>query len=140
MKHSQPKYILLTVGILTLLAACKHNSEPKGLMDTATLANFLTEAHIIEGYSEAIVPNKQDSIRINAAYDSLYAKYNITPADYDSSMVYYSHHPDLLEAVYERVTKNLKKIRDSYPSTNKENIKQSLLPDSIGNDSIKGKL
>lgn len=89
---------------------------PPGVIDTATLTAFLTEAHLIEGYADARRVEDPDSTEliVQAAYDSLYNKYGITPTDYDSSLRYYLLHPQLMEDIYRRVSDNINKLRDNF--------------------------
>ena len=103
--------ITLGAGLILFLASCNRREQiPDNIMDTATMAAFLTEAHLIESYSYIFVENHYDSLKfqIDATYDSLFAKYNVTPAIYDTSLNYYSDHPQLLNDIYKRVAENLK--------------------------------
>ena len=86
-------------------------------MDTVTLRQFLREAHLIDSYNEVVVGRKGDSLgfQVDAAYDSLLAKYHVTSADYDSTLAYYAvHHKEFME-VYRRVSDDLKRTADSLP-------------------------
>ena len=103
--------ILFLLSVVALLfTGCAGQERPDGVMDTATLAEFITEAHLIESYAHVVVSDSRapDDNQIEAAYDSLYARLGITPADYDSTMDYYSHHPRILEDVYTRVLDRLR--------------------------------
>lgn len=108
--------IAIIVCATTALVSCKHETQPKNLVDTATMVAFLTEAHIIESYGEVTIPSKKDSAILvqKGAIDSLLDKYNMTVADYDSSLNYYMEHPKQMENIYRRVTENLKAMKSSY--------------------------
>ena len=115
MKNNTIKHTLLTFCLLLALSGCRNEVVPEGVVDTATLAQFLTEAHIIDSYDYIVVAENRDSMQpdVNAAYDSLYAKYGITQADYDTTIDYYLRHPKMLEDVYARVVINLKRYTDT---------------------------
>jgi hypothetical protein len=117
MKQSHLTRILLVFCLLTVFGSCRQETLPPGVIDTATMTDFLTEAHLIEGYADARRVEDPDStdIIVHAAYDSLYNKYNITPADYDSSLRYYLLHPQLMEDIYRRVSENINKINEELP-------------------------
>ncbi|MBR4175874.1 MAG: DUF4296 domain-containing protein [Bacteroidales bacterium] len=87
------------------------------MIDTATFASFLTEAHLINSYDYVVVAASRDSLgyQTGAAYDSLLAKYNITQADYDTTLAYYMNHPKTLEEIYRRVTENLRDKLENIP-------------------------
>ena len=105
--------VLLTI-VMLIFSACRHERVPDNVIDTATLRAFLVEAHLIEGYQERTNRDNRDTINANiaAAYSTLYDKYGITAADYDSSIVYYMRTPRILEEVYARVVSDLKGLRD----------------------------
>ena len=111
---SQRHTLIFSVAALLMLlfSGCHHNARPDNVVDTATLADFLVEAQIIESYANTVVNEHRDSLayQIAAAYDSLYARLGITSADYDSSMSYYSHYPLVLEQVYSRVAERLRRL------------------------------
>lgn len=98
---------ILTVGLA--LSACHRNDTPEGVMDTATMADFMTDALLLDGYGRLVVSQHPDSLsyQLDEAYNALYTQYHITPAIYDSSMAYYVRHPQLYEAVMERVKMRL---------------------------------
>ena len=85
------------------------------VMDTATLKDFLVEAYLVEGFAYAVDESKQDSaaLMVAAAYDSLYSKYGTTADAVDSTLDYYTRHPQQLEEVYSRVTSRLRDLNDS---------------------------
>ena len=115
MKTKSFKSILLVTCLLTAFTSCRHETLPEGIMDTATMAQFLTEAHLIESYDYVVVATNRDSLgwQTAAAYDSLFNKYNITQAQYDSSIAYYMSHPATFEAIYTRVVDKVKAYADS---------------------------
>ena len=87
----------------------------EGIIDTATLAAFTSEATLLEAYTEELSSQYPDSAEYysKAGYDSLYSKYGITPEDYDSSIRYYFiNEPKNLQEVYGRVTERLRKFKD----------------------------
>jgi hypothetical protein len=126
MKNNITKHTLLTVCLLLAFSGCRDKAVPNGVVDTATLARFLTEAHIIDSYDYTVASKNRDSLQhdVNAAYDSLYSKYGITKADYDTTIDYYLQHPKMLEDVYARVVINLKEYTN-------EKMHERYIADSI---------
>ncbi len=107
-------YIFLAICILFTTVNCKKNTLPSNIMDTATMAAFLSEAYLVESYDNVVVQQHRDSLsyQTNAAYDSLLAKYGITQAVYDSSLSYYLHHPKTLVEICTRVEQQTKAMMD----------------------------
>ncbi len=109
--------IALLLCTLAAFTGCRNRTIPENVIDTATFASFLTEAHLINSYDYVVVAASRDSLgyQTGAAYDSLLAKYNITQADYDTTLAYYMNHPKTLEEIYRRVTENLRDKLENMP-------------------------
>ena len=118
MKTTSSSIISLAICILALISSCKQEQLPEGVMDTATLTAFLTEAHLIEGYVEAtrLENAAQSSLDVNAAYDSLFRKYHITVENYEQSLDYYIVRPQLMQDIYNRVMQRTGAIKEQYPN------------------------
>ena len=117
MKRNNILVIALLLCILATFTGCRNETIPENVIDTATFASFLTEAHLINSYDYIVVAAGRDSLgyRTGAAYDSLLAKYNLTQADYDTTLAYYMNHPKTLEDIYRRVTENLRDKLENMP-------------------------
>jgi len=86
--------------VLLLFSACK-NSRPSGVLSEGKMANLLYDYHV----ALALGQSNSDSVDINTRLytDAVLRKYDLTQADFDRSMEYYSRHSDALLAVYRRV-------------------------------------
>ena len=129
MKTKRLRGIILAMMISITIGGCKHEQEPQGIMDTATLADFLVEAQLIDSYRNIMSSYNRDSIDsiADAAFASLYAKYNITEAVYDSSISYYMNKKGVLESVYKRV---IVKLQEQSENVQSDGYEQTI--DSIG--------
>jgi len=75
--------------------------------------DVLVDIHLADGMA-------MDNMRYNEAYvldsaslyESVFNKYNITRAQFDSTMQYYSAHPDDFQQVYNKLTARLKRMED----------------------------
>lgn len=107
---------LIALTFCTLPVACgkKAPEIPASVMDTASFAGFLTEAHLVESCHYVLVMRTHDSSAFDLpeAYGALYEKYHISAEVYDSTLAWYVEHPELLETVYERVAQRLKVLSD----------------------------
>ena len=120
------RHIALFLSLAAACVACRNDALPDNVVDTATLAQFLTEAHLVDSYYNT--SDNRDTARplVDAAYDSLYAKYGIGKEQYDSTIAYYLHTPQVLEEVYSRVLRNLNDYTD-------RKLKDRWIADSIAN-------
>ena len=123
-------WLLLAMLVSFSLCGCKHEQVPEGIMDTATLADFIVEAQLIDSYRNIMSAYNRDSIDsiADAAFASLYAKFNITPAVYDSTISYYMCQKGVLEEVYNRVIADLQNQSSMLPDAAPT---QFSVPDSV---------
>ena len=91
---------LFLLLVLLLFSACK-NSRPSGVLSEGKMADVLYDYHV----ALALGQSSPDSADINTRLytDAVLRKYDLTQADFDRSMEYYSRHSDALLAVYRRV-------------------------------------
>ena len=91
------------------LTACQVK-RPDTVIPDAKMENVLYDFHIAKAMGEEIPYN--ESYKRVLYIESVYKKYGITQADFDTSMVWYARHPDALTKVYEKVNQRLKAERD----------------------------
>ena len=100
----------VTLCLMALFSSCHNEQIPENVIDSATMADFLVEAHLIDSYDYVLVSRGRETTDtvVSAAYDSLFLKYDISLADYDTSIAYYTRHPQMLEDIYSRVASRLR--------------------------------
>lgn len=103
--NSFSRTFILLSGIMLLLAAC--NSRPDGVMSKSEMVDFLTDLHKLDGaLATNGIGSSQDRENIYY-YNSLLKKHEITKANFDSSLVWYSRNPKNFEKIYAQVVENL---------------------------------
>ena len=103
MKKTLYPLILLTA---LLAASCNHEEGiPSWVMDEETMTSFLKEAYLLEGFYAVETQYQYDTLNAEmaAAYDSLLARHHLTRQDFDTSIAWYSYHPDRYEAIHDEV-------------------------------------
>lgn len=91
------------------LAACQVK-RPDTVLTDAEMENVLYDYHIAKAMGEDIPYN--DSYKKVLYIESVFKKYGITEAQFDSSMVWFARNPEALTKVYGKVTQRLKAERD----------------------------
>lgn len=71
------------------------------------MTQMLIDVHLIEG-SRSGLRVLGDSVSVDVYYKSLFDKYDVTQAQYDSSFRYYSHYPAQMMDIYDVVIDSLK--------------------------------
>lgn len=108
------KYNRLFFSVLIFLAACNGGKTPEGIIKKEQMINLLTEVHIVDGsmYNVMQLPDSLYKHGTNT-YLALFKKYHTDSAQFRKSFKYYSTNPEILRAIYEQITKNLKFKTDS---------------------------
>lgn len=98
-------------GVLLLaLASCANRSvrKPEVFLDEPQMVDVLTDAYLIEAQLNQMKLDGQEVAGLQAAYyDQLFEHYGLTDSIFEQNMVYYTHHPDILERVMDSVTNRL---------------------------------
>jgi hypothetical protein len=97
--------LIFLTGIIFILSAC--GSRPNGVLNESKMANVLTEMH----KTDATMTEKGLSYgryyEKAPYYTFIFKKFNITQAQFDSSLVWYSKNPRVFGNIYEKVLINL---------------------------------
>lgn len=101
------KHILIIFAFVASVLAtvgCKP-SIPRQYIQPDVMAEILYDYHIADGVTTISTPG--DTIALRAYKANILAKYKVTEAEFDSSLVYYERHTQMFEDVYKRLTERL---------------------------------
>ncbi|MDR0894178.1 MAG: DUF4296 domain-containing protein [Prevotellaceae bacterium] len=111
---------------LLCLTACQVK-RPKGVIADARMENILYDYHLAKAMGEDLVYN--ETYKRVLYMEAVFKKYGVTQAQFDSSMVWFARHPEILGEIYEQVNNRLKAereiienliaLRDNKPRTSK---------------------
>ena len=114
---------ILSFSLLLLLVACAPDAPPKiedapdWVIPEDKMTDLLTDMHIIEG---ARIGTRVlgDTLSVNAHYEKLWEKYEVSAAIYDSSFRFYSRNAERMDLMYEEVLTRLTKMstRNTVPN------------------------
>lgn len=96
-------FSFLSVTVL-LLVSCKPQ-VPGQYLSPSEMEDVLYDYHLAQGIAEAkrATPEEQ-----TAYYAAVLRKHDVTQASFDSSMVYYTRHTDMLHDIYEKLVDRFK--------------------------------
>lgn len=88
-----------------LLQGCNKIIVPSDVMNEKTMVSFLKDAYILEGFYAIETSFHYDSLypQMRASYDSLLASYDLSREDFERTLDWYSHHPEVFEKVHQDV-------------------------------------
>lgn len=101
------KHILIILAFVASVLAtigCKP-SIPRQYIQPDVMAEILYDYHLADGVTTISTPG--DTIALRAYKANILAKYKVTEAEFDSSLVYYERHTQMFEDVYQRLTERL---------------------------------
>lgn len=96
--HILPVCIALMI-VIAFFGSCKDESK-KMVIPEGKMEDVLYDYHLMDGI---VRTTTLDSATIKQYVEALYAKHGITQAEFDSSMVYYMRHTEILEGIYKRL-------------------------------------
>jgi hypothetical protein len=109
---------LFTFSLFILSCAAKHEDDvlvPPTILESHQLVEILTDAYLAEGAAGINIKGVSGQ-----QFDSVYLfnplkEHGCSKSKFDSSMVFYTHHPIVLKNIYDQVLEELNKIaaRDS---------------------------
>ena len=116
--------LLLLMAILAM--SCGHRRYGE-IIPSKKLVNVLVDIHLADGIAvENMSPvNKRALLDSASLYESVFNKYGVTRAIFDSTMSFYSKHPDDFQKVYNKVTAKLKRMEDELNARQEEEDKKS---------------
>lgn len=115
-----PFTMLAAWALSTAMFGCESSKQkqerPKVLMSQTTLAQVLTDVHLVEAAMNMRRNNGQEfENQKNAIFDSVFAHYAITPQILEDNLLFYNQQPTIMEKVYQDVIDSLmsmqKKLR-----------------------------
>ena len=98
------KLMICLVAVMALLfcvSSCKP-SLPSGVLSKGKMTDILYDYHL--ALAMAHMDDNGDKVQSLAYREAVLRKHDVTSAEFDSSMVYYMRHTELLEDVYKDLT------------------------------------
>lgn len=110
----------MLVGIFLLSGCSPFSSDPKPIPDS-TFTRLLTELHLAASRRDIDAPYH------SALRDTILIRYGVRQAEFDTTLRYYSRHPDAFKTLYQSVVDSLKAIRPGRsPAAPPEGVPDSL--------------
>lgn len=113
------KYSLFTYIMILICCTASCSRVPKGILTEKQMRSVLYDMQM----AEAMIETERSAYRTNEdrlrVYNAVFAKHNITQAEYDSSLIWYGKNMDLYVQIYKLVlgdvNKNIEALGDTKP-------------------------
>ncbi|PSQ65453.1 MAG: DUF4296 domain-containing protein [Bacteroidetes bacterium QH_2_64_74] len=103
--------LLATVCGLGLLAGCSGFSSEEAPLPDSTFTRVLTEYHLAKTRYSLDAPYPP------GLRDSILARYEVAPSEFDAALNYYSRHPKTFESLYQSVIDTLQALQRPGPGS-----------------------
>lgn len=112
--------IFCTLSLATLyFASCR----PRGILHSWEMREVLVDLHKTDAVIQMNgLQHGHDEAR-SAYYAQTLAKHGITQAQFDSSLVWYTAHPQLFDKIYPKVLADLKAEEEAFLAAHEEELK-----------------
>ena len=123
--------LLLLMAILAM--SCVHRRYGE-VIPPKKFIKVLVDIHLADGIAvENMSPvNKKARLDSASLYGSVFNKYGVTRTIFDSTLSFYSEHPDDFQKIYNQVTAKLKRLEDELNAKqNEETTKKREIIDTI---------
>lgn len=119
------RLVYIIIPALFLFVGCR----PKGILHSWEMRNVLIDLHKTDALLQISgVQNSESEVKA-IYYAQVLEKHGITQAEFDSSLVWYTAHPQLFDKIYPKVMAQLTHEREVYYDTYSEEL--HLLPEAI---------
>ena len=118
---------ILPMLLLFLLLSC--GKTPNGVMSQNKMADLIVDMQLAEAYMEshsADFPNDSSKLVVK---QSIFKKHGITPQDYDSSLVWYTHNMEDYVKAYDKA---VAKLKNRYDKLDNHNLSKTDVDDMPG--------
>lgn len=107
------KFLVISFILLTLVA-CTKDKPGRNIIPAETLVPILVDLQLVYSLQSSssfrMLSRKVDSID---TYSYVFEKHDVTKADFDSTISWYTKHPKLFTEVYDEVVMEISLMRDS---------------------------
>lgn len=102
------------IGILILCAVFLVGCRPKGVLSSHKMRVVLVDLHKTEAMLQVAGLGIKDQDIKSIYYAQVLERHGVTQAEFDSSLVWYTAHPQLFDKIYPKVMADLKKEEEKY--------------------------
>ncbi len=109
MKNNPLVYLFVLLLTGCILTGCKVK-RPSGVLSETKMEQLLYDYHVAKAMADDLPST--ENYRKALYMDAVFAKHGTTEEVFDSSMVWYSRHTEILSRIYDKVADRLKEERD----------------------------
>jgi hypothetical protein len=114
--------LFMLIAILAMSCSYRRYGD---IIPGKKFVNVLVDIHLADGIAVENMSHAKLALLDSASlYGSVFDKYGVTRPMFDSTMSYYSEHPDDFQKIYNKVTAKLKLLEDELNARQEEEEKK----------------
>ena len=110
MKLNKYIFVLILYSLLFTLSGCR----PKGILSSREMRQVLVDLHKTDGMLQTRGARGLEYEDRDLYYAQVLAKHHVTQAQFDSSLVWYTAHPQFFNKIYPKVLKDLEAEEEAF--------------------------
>ena len=118
MKLNKYIFVLILYSLLFTLSGCR----PKGILSSREMRQVLVDLHKTDGMLQIRGMRNMEFEDRDMYYAQVLAKHNVTQAQFDSSLVWYTAHPQFFNKIYPKVLKELEAEEEAFNELHAEEL------------------
>ena len=101
--------VIYAAALLVFLAACRKPATiiPDGVLKPADMVSVLADIHSVQAAASLHAATDTSFVSFADYAPAVFHNHGITAQAYDSSLVFYAQHPELLDSIYKEVIDEL---------------------------------
>jgi hypothetical protein len=122
---------VLLMAVLALSCTYRKYGE---IIPARKMVDVMVDVHLADGIAVNSMSANNFGPRLDSAslYQSVFDKYGVTRTMFDSTLSYYTEHPEDFQKIYNKVTAKLKRLEDDLNAKqNEEEKKKTEVKDTI---------
>lgn len=114
------------LGLFVLtLCLCLASCRPSGVLSSRQMRQVLHDLHRADAIMQVAGYNYGHDEALAKYYQAVLDSHGITQAQFDSSMVWYTDHPQIFDKIYPRVVADLEREQQEFLALNEETENKS---------------
>jgi hypothetical protein len=121
------KRISLYIALILVLTGCR----PKGILHSWEMRSLLYDLHRTDALLVISGAQHENTGVRNIYYAEVLEKHGVTQAQFDSSLVWYTAHPQLFDKIYPKVVARLKADEEAFVAANEEALNSTIREEGL---------
>jgi hypothetical protein len=118
MKLNKYIFVFILYSLLFILSGCR----PKGILHSWEMRDIMVDLHKTDALLQVSGLQYGHDEAANSYYAAVLEQHGVTQAQFDSSLVWYTAHPQLFDKIYPKVLAQLEKEKNAFEAAHRDEL------------------